>query len=118
MQPGCLDLVVRKRRGFVRLALEAKAALVPVIAFGEGRGEGRGGGKDRREEWVGEGRRNEGSLPPAPDKLVPDLLRAAPVRPPAGENDQFRRMDLPEGSLLDCVQKLFKKVGRGLRGWG
>ena len=30
-----MDLVLNKRRGFVRLALEAGADLVPVLAFGE-----------------------------------------------------------------------------------
>lgn len=35
MQPGTLDLVLLKRKGFVRIALEAGAALVPVICFGE-----------------------------------------------------------------------------------
>ncbi|KAI7841881.1 hypothetical protein COHA_004410 [Chlorella ohadii] len=57
---GCLDLVLKRRRGFVKVALEAGAELVPVIAF--------------------------------------------------GENDQFNRMDLRPGSLLDLVQKTFKKL--------
>ena len=30
-----MDLVLQRRRGFVRLALQAGADLVPVIAFGE-----------------------------------------------------------------------------------
>lgn len=34
-QPGCMDLILLRRKGFVRLALEAGADLVPVIAFGE-----------------------------------------------------------------------------------
>lgn len=60
LQPGHLDLVLQRRRGFVRLALDAGADLVPVLAF--------------------------------------------------GENEQFGRWDLPEGSALDRVQKVFKKV--------
>lgn len=35
LQPGCLDLILLRRKGFVRLALEAGADLVPVLAFGE-----------------------------------------------------------------------------------
>lgn len=35
VQPGTLDLVLLKRKGFVRVALEGGAALVPVLAFGE-----------------------------------------------------------------------------------
>lgn len=34
-QNGCLDLILRKRRGFVRLALQSVSDLVPVLAFGE-----------------------------------------------------------------------------------
>ena len=34
-QPGCMDLILRRRKGFVKLALQAGADLVPVIAFGE-----------------------------------------------------------------------------------
>lgn len=34
-RPGALDLVLNKRRGFVRLALQAGASLVPVLTFGE-----------------------------------------------------------------------------------
>ncbi|KAL4458601.1 hypothetical protein ABPG75_013466 [Micractinium tetrahymenae] len=33
--PGCMDLILKRRRGFVRLALESGADLVPVVAFGE-----------------------------------------------------------------------------------
>jgi 2-acylglycerol O-acyltransferase 2 len=57
---GCLDLVLKRRRGFVKVALEAGAELVPVIAF--------------------------------------------------GENDQFNRVDLRPGSLMDWVQSTFKKL--------
>ncbi len=35
LQPGTLDLVLLKRKGFVRVALEGGASLVPVLAFGE-----------------------------------------------------------------------------------
>jgi hypothetical protein len=35
VQPGCLDLILRKRKGFVRVALESGADLVPVLGFGE-----------------------------------------------------------------------------------
>lgn len=34
-QPGSIDLVLEKRRGFVREAIMAHASLVPVIGFGE-----------------------------------------------------------------------------------
>lgn len=34
-QPGALDLILEKRRGFVREAIMAQASLVPVIGFGE-----------------------------------------------------------------------------------
>lgn len=37
-EPNTEPLVLRKRRGFVRLALKAGAALVPVFGFGERRG--------------------------------------------------------------------------------
>lgn len=30
LQPGCMDLILKRRRGFVRVALEAGADLVPV----------------------------------------------------------------------------------------
>ena len=33
--PGTSDLVLRRRRGFIRLALETGAALVPCYTFGE-----------------------------------------------------------------------------------
>ena len=33
--PGTMNLVLHKRKGFVRVALQAGAALVPVINFGE-----------------------------------------------------------------------------------
>jgi len=34
-RPGALDLVLHKRKGFVKLAMRNKAFLVPVLAFGE-----------------------------------------------------------------------------------
>eukprot|EP00798_Chlamydomonas_sp_ICE-L_P004294 gene4294-14404_t len=33
--PGCMDVVLLRRKGFVRLALTTGASLVPVVAFGE-----------------------------------------------------------------------------------
>ena len=35
VQPGCMDLVLRRRKGFVKLALASGADIVPVLAFGE-----------------------------------------------------------------------------------
>lgn len=34
-RPGIADLVLRKRLGFIRLAIKQKAELVPVFSFGE-----------------------------------------------------------------------------------
>lgn len=34
-RPGTVDLVLRKRLGFIRLAIKQKAELVPVFSFGE-----------------------------------------------------------------------------------
>lgn len=35
VHPGCMELMLKSRRGFVREAIIANASLVPVIAFGE-----------------------------------------------------------------------------------
>ncbi|KAJ3372828.1 Diacylglycerol O-acyltransferase 2-like protein 6 [Allomyces arbusculus] len=35
IEPGTMDLVLKKRKGFVKLALETGASLVPCISFGE-----------------------------------------------------------------------------------
>merc|ERR1711920_799430 len=35
MTPGFTDIVLQKRRGFVRLAMQNGASLVPVLTFGE-----------------------------------------------------------------------------------
>ena len=33
--PGTIDIIVKRRQGFVRLAAETGASIVPVISFGE-----------------------------------------------------------------------------------
>lgn len=33
--PGTMDIIVKRRQGFVRLACETGASIVPVISFGE-----------------------------------------------------------------------------------
>ena len=35
MKPGTLDLVLKNRKGFVKIAIQTGASLVPVISFGE-----------------------------------------------------------------------------------
>lgn len=34
-RPGVLELVLRKRHGFIRLAIESGSLLVPILSFGE-----------------------------------------------------------------------------------
>jgi len=34
-RPGVMELVLKKRHGFIRLAIESGSLLVPVLSFGE-----------------------------------------------------------------------------------
>jgi 2-acylglycerol O-acyltransferase 2 len=34
-RPGVMELVLKKRHGFIRIAIESGAMLVPILAFGE-----------------------------------------------------------------------------------
>lgn len=43
-KPGTLDLVLNRRRGYVKLALESGASLVPILNFGETAAYGEAGG--------------------------------------------------------------------------
>ena len=35
MQPGCETVFLQKRKGFIRLAMQAGSAVVPCFAFGQ-----------------------------------------------------------------------------------
>lgn len=102
-----------KRKGFVRVALEAGASLVPALCFGE------------NEQVSGTGRWGH-VLVWSPSPLVEMPLSARPhapplicrtCMPPKKQKLQYHRIFVRPGSLVDRLQAFTKKVGNvtGLR---
>lgn len=114
LQPGTLDLVLLKRKGFVRVALEAGASLVPVLCFGE----------NEQVSLPG-----FAPLPFAPAGKEPPHIRASAIpqhasglagggtvapaqstHAPHSCCPQYHRIFVPPGGLVDRLQALTKKV--------
>ncbi|EMP40046.1 Diacylglycerol O-acyltransferase 2 [Chelonia mydas] len=133
-QPGITTLILKNRKGFVRMALQHGAHLVPAFSFGENdlfrqvvfeEGSWMRGIQKRFQKLVGfapcvfYGRgltsiHSRGFLPyPKPITTVSlsGLSKAHLV--PAfsfGENDLFRQVVFEEGSWMRGIQKRFQKL--------